>query len=37
MSHLEYTLTMKQIDFSSPLSKHTPTNPAPIKEKIREF
>jgi hypothetical protein len=34
-SHLEYTLTIKQIDFFTPHSKQTPTKPSPIKVKIR--
>jgi hypothetical protein len=37
MSHLEYTLTTKQIVFKSPHSKQTPTKPSPMKEKIREL
>jgi hypothetical protein len=36
MSHLEYTFTTKQIVFNLPHSKHTPTKPSPIKEKIRK-
>jgi hypothetical protein len=35
ISHLEYTLTIKQIDFNIPHSRQTPTNPSPIKVKRR--
>jgi hypothetical protein len=37
ISHLEYTFTTKYIVFKSPHSKQTPTNPSPMKEKMREL
>jgi hypothetical protein len=36
ISHFAYTLTIKHIFFNTPHSRHTPTNPSPIKVKIND-